>query len=204
MWNSSGCEPPLHQDAYQAQRRPDPGDGPVEPAERPRVRLTEHVVHLLGQGERPQQVVHAQSHRGRPEHWGVDHGEQFLPLECEDGGHNASDQHGAERRPRWAEAVELSDHHQDGEREQAAQLQAAEEQAQRGHQHGHQATQHAHAQPQPRLGLHGQLRVQRRLLTVDEQHGGRAEQEAGEEHDQLEAAVSWNEEWEKFRFRLLY
>ena len=194
MWESSGSKPPLHQHTYQAHNGPYPSDRPVKPAEWTWGNLTKHVIHLIWQHKRPQQVIHTEHHSGRSEHRCVDDGEQFLPLKCEHSRDDAGSHDGAERHPHWCKAVELSNNHQDGEAEQDPQLEAAQEESQSGHQHGHQPAEHPDAQADPCLCLHPQLGVQPGLLVVHQEDGGWAEHEAREEHDHLEAAVSWKVE----------
>lgn len=201
VWYSFGSKSPLHQHTDQTHNRPYPSDRPVKPAEWTWGNLTKHVIHLIWQHKRPQQVIHAQRHSGGSKHRCVDDGEQFLPLKCEDSSDNAGSHHGAERCPHWSKAVKLSDNHQDGEGEQAPQLQAAEEESHSGHQHGHQPAEHTHTQGDPGLCLCPQLGVQHWLLMVQKEYGCWAEYEAREEHHHLEAAVSLKGNKNKVRLK---
>lgn len=127
VWYSFGSEPPLDQHTYRTHNKPDSSYRPVKPAEWTWGHLAKHIVHLIWQRERPHQVIHTQHHGGGSKHRCVDYGEQFLPQESEESSDDAGSQHHNERHPHWSKAVELSDDHQDGEGEQAPQLQPAEE-----------------------------------------------------------------------------
>lgn len=152
-----------------------------------------YVVNLIWQYEGPQQVIHTKHHDGGAEHGCVDDGEELLPVKCEDGSDNAESQYGAEGHPRRRKAVKLSNNQQDGEGEEAPQLQPAGEESYTGHQHGHQAAENSHAQADGRLCLCAQLRVQNWLRTVEEKCCSRAEREARKKHHHLEKAVTLKE-----------
>lgn len=194
VWHAFSSKPPLNQNPYEAQNRANPSDGPVEPAERTQGGFMQHIIHLVWQDKRPHQVIDAQHHSRCSKHRRVDDAEQFLPLQREDRGTDAGSQYGTDRQPHRGEAVEVSDNHQDGEAQQAPQLQATEDQPRRGHQHGHQAAEHRHPQTDPCFGLQAQLGVQHRLLLTQQEDGCGAKREAREEHDHFEAAVSWRVE----------
>lgn len=89
----------------------------------------QYVMDLTWQHESPQQVIHAEHHDGASQHRRVDHSEELLPAKCEDSSDDAEGQSGAEGHPRWRKAVKLSNNHQDGEGEQAPQLQTADQES---------------------------------------------------------------------------
>lgn len=156
-------------------------------------------MHLIGQHERPQQVIHTKHHESGSTHRRVDDSEELLPVKREDGSDNAENQRGAKGHPHWCKAMKLSNNHQEREGEKAPQLQPAQEESQSGHQHGHQPTENSHTQADARFCLCAQPGVQNRLLMVQEKRGSWAEGEARKEHHHLEAAVTLKEEPDEVR-----
>lgn len=150
-------------------------------------------MYLIWQHECPQQVIHTKHHDGGSEHRCVDNSKELLPVKCEDGSDNAESQYGAEGHPCWCKAVKLSNNHQDGEGEEAPQLQTADEEAYTGHQHGPQPAENTHTQADARFCLCAQLRVQNWLRMVQEKCCSRAEREARKKHHHLEKAVTLKE-----------
>lgn len=85
----------------------------------------------------------------------------------------------------------MADGHQSGDSQQEPQQQAGHEEADTAHQHGNHPTEQADAQANARAGFHAELRVQQPLSVTQQEDDHRAEHQAGQEHNGLEAAVTW-------------